>query len=102
MSFKKSDLLDGDIVTQRNGNKKIYRIGRDGFVGSDDNSYLHYSNYTENLLDKDGDNIYDIMKVERAIEHKIVFVRDTEAKEMTIAEIEKELGYPIKVVKEEK
>ena len=41
------------------------------------------------------------MKVERAIEYKTVFDRDTEVKEMTIAEIEKELGYPIKVVKEE-
>lgn len=101
MSFKKSDLLDGDIVTQRNEDKKIYSIERNGFIGLDGNSYLYYDNYTENLLDKDGDEIYDIMKVERAIEYKTVFNRDTEVKEMTIAEIEKELGYPIKVVKEE-
>ena len=101
MSFKKSDLLDGDIVTQRNEDKKIYSIERNGFIGLDGNSYLDYDNYTENLLDKDGDEIYDIMKVERAIEYKTVFNRDTEVKEMAIAEIEKELGYPIKVVKEE-
>lgn len=101
MSFKKSDLLDGDIVTQRNEDKKIYSIERNGFIGLDGNSYLDYDNYTENLLDKDGDEIYDIMKVERAIEYKTVFNRDTEVKEMTIAEIEKELAYPIKVVKEE-
>lgn len=101
MSFKKSDLLDGDIVTQRNEDKKIYSIERNGFIGLDGNSYLDYDNYTENLLDKDGDEIYDIMKVERAIEYKTVFNRDTEVKEMTIAEIEKELGYPIKVVKED-
>lgn len=101
MSFKKTDLLDGDIVTQRNGNQKRYSADRNGFVGLDSNSYLEYSNYTENLLDKDGDEIYDIMKVERAIEYKTVFNRDTEVKEMTIAEIEKELGYPIKVVEEE-
>lgn len=101
MSFKKSDLLDGDIVTQRNGNKKIYCINRDGFVGINDNSYLHYRNYTENLLDKDGDEIYDIMKVERPAKYETVFIRDTEVKEMTIAEIEKELGYPIKVIKED-
>ena len=101
MSFKKSDLLDGDIVTQRNEDKKIYSIERNGFIGLDSNPYLDYDNYTENLLDKDGDEIYDIMKVERAIEYKTVFNRDTEVKEMTIAEIEKELGYPIKVVKEE-
>ena len=100
MSFKKSDLLDGDIVTQRNEDKKIYFIERNGFIGLDGNSYLDYDNYTENLLDKDGDEIYDIMKVERAIEYKTVFNRDTEVKEMTIAEIEKELGYPIKVIKE--
>ena len=101
MSFKKSDLLDGDIVTQRNKGQKIYSIERNGFIGLDGNSYLDYDNYTENLLDKDGDEIYDIMKVERAIEYKTVFNRDTEVREMTIAEIEKELGYPIKVVKEE-
>lgn len=100
MSFKKSDLLDGDIVTQRNEDKKIYSIERNGFIRLDVNSYLDYDNYTENLLDKDGDEIYDIMKVERAIEYKTVFNRDTEVKEMTIAEIEKELGYPIKVIKE--
>ena len=101
MSFKKSDLLDGDIVTQRNEDQKRYSTKRNGFVGLDGNSYLDYNNYTENLLDKDGDEIYDIMKVERAIEHKTIFDRDTEVKEMTIAEIEKELGYQIKLIKED-
>ena len=101
MSFKKSDLLDGDIVTQRNEEQKRYSTERNGFVGLDGSSYLSYDNYTENLLDKDGDEIYDIMKVERAIEYKIIFDRNTEVKEMTISEIEKELGYPIKVIKED-
>ena len=101
MDFKKTDLLDRDIVTQRNGDKKIYLIDRDGFIGIDNNTYLHYNNYAKNLLDEDGDEIYDIMKVERAVQYETVFTRDEEAKEMTIAEIEKELGYPIKVVKEE-
>ena len=101
MSFKKSDLLDGDIVTQRNEEQKRYSTKRNGFVGLDGNSYLGYDNYTENLLDKDGDKIYDIMKVERPAKYEAVFIRDTEVKEMTIAEIEKELGYPIKVVKED-
>ena len=101
MSFKKSDLIDGDIVTQRNGEQKRYYTERNGFVGLDSRSYLDYENYTENLLDKDGDEIYDIMKVERPAKYETVFIRDTEVKEMTIAEIEKELGYPIKVVKEE-
>ena len=100
MSFKKSDLLDGDIVTQRNEEQKRYSTERNGFVGLDGNSYLDYDNYTENLLDKDGDKIYDIMKVERAIEYKIIFDRNTEVKEMTIAEIEKELGYSVKIIKE--
>lgn len=101
MNFKKSDLFDGDIVTQRNGDQKRYSADRNGFVGLDGNSYLEYSNYTENLLDKDGDEIYDIMKVERVKQFETVFIRDEEVKEMTIAEIEKELGYQIKVIKEE-
>lgn len=101
MSFKKSDLLDGDIVTQRNEGQKRYSTEMNGFVGLDGNSYLDYNNYTENLLDKDGDEIYDIMKVERVKQFETVFIRDEEVKEMTIAEIEKELGYQIKVIKEE-
>ena len=101
MSLKKSDLIDGDIVTQRNGEQKRYCTDRNGFVGLEGITYLDYDNYTENLLDKDGDEIYDIMKVERPAKYKAVFIRDTEVKEMTIAEIEKELGYPIKVIKED-
>ena len=101
MSFKKSDLIDGDIVTQRNGEQKRYCTDRNEFVGLNGISYLDYDNYTENLLDKDGDEIYDIMKVERPAKYEAVFIRDTEVKEMTISEIEKELGYPIKVIKED-
>ena len=44
MSFKKSDLLDGDIVTQRNKEQKRYSTERDGFVGLDGNSDLSYDN----------------------------------------------------------
>lgn len=101
MSLKKSDLIDGDIVTQRNGEQKRYCTDRNGFVGLDGISYFDYDNYTENLLDKNGDEIYDIMKVERPAKYEAVFIRDTEVKEMTISEIEKELGYPIKVIKED-
>lgn len=76
-TFKKSDLKDGDIVIQRDGGKKRYCTNREGFVGIDDDSYLAYSNYKENLLDKDGDEIYDIVKVERP-KYETVFERKEE------------------------
>ena len=98
MSFKKSDLLNRDIVTQRNGDKKIYCIDRGGFIGIDNDSYLHYNNYTENLLDEDGDETYDIMKVERAVHYETVFNRDEEVKDMTMTELEKIVGHPFRIV----
>lgn len=76
-TFTKSDLKDGDIVIQRNGGKKRYCTNREGFVGIDGDSYLAYSNYKENLLDKDGDEIYDIVKVERPT-YETVFERKAE------------------------
>lgn len=76
-TFTKSDLKDGDIVIQRNGDKKRYCTNREGFVGIDGDSYLAYSNYKENLLDKDGDEIYDIVKVER-LTYETVFERKEE------------------------
>ena len=76
-TFTKSDLKDGDIVIQRNGGKKRYCTNREGFVGIDGDSYLAYSNYKENLLDKDGDEIYDIVKVERPT-YETVFERKEE------------------------
>ena len=48
-------------------------------------------------------NTVDIKIIEiQQPKHRIVYKEDNEVKEMTISEIEKEIGYQIKVVKEEK
>ncbi|MNV71800.1 hypothetical protein D3C71_1648400 [compost metagenome] len=43
----------------------------------------------------------DIVKVERPLNYEVVFDRYKNKREVTMAEIEKELGYGIKIIKEE-
>lgn len=73
MEFRKSDLKDGDIVTYRNGDKRIIAgkklINSKGVV-------MHKLNYfTENLKNSEGTIELDIVKVERATSYKTVFER---------------------------
>lgn len=74
--FTKSDLKDGDIVTYKNGykrtvinNKLIDEKGTEGYE-------LRY--YKENLIEKDGEDSLDIIKVERPTQYKTVFERKEE------------------------
>ena len=82
--FAKSDLQDGDIVTQRDGCKKIVCGRRKKLRGINELTYLPLDNYTENLLDKDGDTEYDIIKVEQP-QYETVF----ECKEEILNKAEK-------------
>ena len=96
--LKLNDLKFGDILTVRNGER--YVCG-DGFMFGEKSSYyldcdIMRDHYTDGLEHND-DEDYDIMQVER--EGNIVYISE-EKKEMTIEEIEKELGYSIKIVKE--
>ena len=74
VKFIKSDLKDGDIVTYRKGLKKI--ISGDKLYGNDLFAPLRY--YTEDLKDVDGEEEYDIVKVERPVKYEIVFEREEE------------------------
>ena len=74
VKFIKSDLKDGDIVTYRNGLKKI--VSGDKLCGNDLFAPLRY--YTEDLKDVDGEEEYDIVKVERPVQYETVFERKEE------------------------
>ena len=100
--FTKNDLKNGDVVTLRNGDKLLF-IDDDFRDFSDDN----YNNLgdvydlNDNLTMEDrNDKDNDIVKVERPITYEVKF--ECVKREMTIAEIEEELGYGVKIVKEAK
>lgn len=79
VKFIKSDLKDGDIVTYRNGLKKI--VSGDKLYGNDLFAPLRY--YTEDLKDVDGEEEYDIVKVERPVKCETVFERKEEVLDET-------------------
>ena len=90
--FTKSDLQEGDIVTDREGNKSIFL---------DDELYgttIDLDGLTDELKDDKDYSEYDIVKVERPIKYETVFERK-EVREMTVEEISKALGFEVKVVK---
>ena len=72
VKFTKLDLKDGDIVTYRKGLKKI--VSGDKLYGNDLFAPLRY--YTEDLKDVDGEEEYDIVKVERPVKYETVFERE--------------------------
>lgn len=74
VKFTKSDLKDGDIVTYRDGRKKI--VFEDKFYGS--NNFVLLKHYTEDLKDIDGEEENDIVKVERPVKYETVFERKEE------------------------
>lgn len=76
-TFTKSDLQDGDIVTQRDGRHK--KVCGKNLEGIYEYTRLSIENYTEDLLDKDGDTDFDIIKVERPPKNEeIVYERKEE------------------------
>lgn len=79
VKFIKSDLKDGDIVTYRNGLKKI--VSGDKLCGNDLFAPLRY--YTEDLKDVAGEEEYDIVKVERPVKYETVFERKEEVLDET-------------------
>ena len=105
-AFTKDDLKDGDIVTLRNKNKLMYVDGEFTDL-SDDELVTNYLEYELELTDDLRCSISyiphpeenDIMKVERPVDYKTVFVRTEEetTKEYTIGELEEKLGHKIKI-----
>ena len=86
------------IKTDREYNNVFVKVGENDFC-NDDVDHIEYNDVNDDLsLECFGNKIIEIQEPT----YKTIYKADEEVKEMTIAEIEKELGYPIKVVKEEK
>lgn len=107
-NFTKYDLKDGDIVTLRNGAKLVYCDDCFFDFGDRiDNNLTDFEDLTNDLkyddnswsVDTKADN--DIMKVERPTQYKTMYERKEEVKEMTLAQVCEELGYNVKIIKEE-
>lgn len=95
--FTKSDLKDGDIVTYRDGRKKI--VFEDKFYGSNHFVLLKY--YTEDLKDIDGEEENDIVKVERPAQYETVFEREEildEVEKKYLANVIKPFRHKIKSI----
>lgn len=95
----------GTVITTNTEDEdyqKWIKIDDDCFRNSDDSDY-YFSRYDINEdLTLDCDEKYGtrIIKVEEP-EYRTIYNYSEEAKEMTVAEIEKELGHAVKIIKEE-
>jgi len=101
----KSDLITGDIVTLRNGDRLLYDATEEEFRDlneSNNNSLLYLFELNEDMTYDGNDKANDIVKVERPGMYDEVYTRKEKPKKMTVAEICKELGYEIEIVKEDK
>lgn len=119
--MKKSDLRSGDLVKTEEGN--IYMVllntkteynDKDILLNLETGNYIKlslYDEYLTNTLYKDcsikeicsKDYVGDNFRKNNLLKHIDNFYstwKREDKKEMTISEIEKELGYPIKIVKE--
>ena len=103
--IKKSDLKYGDVVTYRCGHVRIVKGGDLVYLKDFAELSFHLDRFDNDLfyngISKDPQ--CDIIKVYRPETEETFYTeRAKKVKEMTVAEIEKELGYSIKVIKEEK
>lgn len=113
--FTKADLKNGDVILRRNGEVEIVILETGTCVGKD--GWMKVSTINEDLTHGVGlfdDNEWDIVAVRRPTEPyectlkafefeygELIYDRERDTvKEMTIGEIEEQLGYKIKVIKE--
>ena len=85
------------IKTDKEGHNIFVKVGENDFC-NDDCNHTGAGYINDDLsLECFGNKIIEIQEPT----YETIYKADTEVKEMTIAEIEKELGYPIKVIKED-
>jgi hypothetical protein len=116
----KQDLRTGMLVTVRCGEKYMVFLDSLSYFASRKNAlvdltgtgWLNLDDYENDLTIKNGQNQWDIVKVSTpkfptdvmryADENRNFTTRweREEPKELTVSEIEKLLGYPVKIVKE--
>lgn len=101
--IKKSDLQGGDIVTYRDGRKRIVDIlnNRLVYLNNFSSACMHLNNYNDDLMDIDNCSQWDIVEVFRPTT-KETFITKREIKKMTVKEICEKLGYDVEIIKEDK
>lgn len=87
------------ITTDAEKDNEYFYTGK-VFEGKDYRLKEYEINEDLTLNAEDEDNGTRIIKIE-VPEYSIIYKYSTEIQEMTIAEIEKELGHPVKIIKEE-
>lgn len=99
----KEELFDmpiGTIIkTDREENNVYIKVGENDFC-NDNCDHIEDSDINEDLTVDNYCGDKTIIEIQIPT-YETIYTADTEIKEMTIAEIEKQLGYPIKIVKEE-
>ena len=115
--MEKSDLKTGMIAETRNGEKYLVMLEPD-CEGKElinfGSGFMPLSRYADSLMINTGDEGFDIMKVysvggsihrllrdKERMNFKLIWEREEGTKEMTVKEIERELGYKIKIVGDE-
>lgn len=79
LDFTKADLKDGDIVTYRNGIKRLVNATNKKIVFIQDPNILSFDfcDFRDNLTNRKGKE-YDIVKIERTLKYETVFKREEE------------------------
>ena len=96
----RDNLKDGMICERRDGKRYVWMNGKLNLI------FVYYSEETgADLKSEDGNKEHDIVRVfvndmSDAGNHKLIWERK-EPKEMTLEDIERELGYPVKIVSAE-
>ena len=99
----KSELLKmplGTIIKTdtEEGNNVFVKVGEETFYNYDDDKLDEEDIHDDLNIDFFGNKIIEIQE---PICYKTIYTENREIREMTISEIEKKLGYPIKVIKED-
>lgn len=104
--MKKSDLKNGMRVRFQ-GRDCCHIVFDDIIVNSEERLFCNLSNYEENMVGRGGGGKFDIIEVYKAPDKgymldgtkkgELIWKREEE-KEMTVAEISKELGYKVKII----
>jgi hypothetical protein len=107
VSFTKADLKDGMVVEYCDGSRRMVVNGK--VLGFD--CFMPLDNWNEDLINNDSDR-YTIVKVYISTQYSLnryfddeyltlIWEREKPIKKMTVAEIEKELGYKVEIVFED-
>ena len=124
--MKKSDLKNGYIITTRNGNEYVFlkdffvnsdycmRASANGiFLNSQKKSWVLVDDYKDDLTTHEAysrdldvmkvevvEHVYSIMDIKHDRDNRIIIWERKEARQITVAEIEKILGFKVEIVSE--